>query len=320
MTFRSACVAVVLATACAVGATPPSPGSNLNPNRLRELNESIRECVQRVNSASGADARSQCQEQLCKKLIQAEDYDNALNVANAIYRTPGIDQERKAAHHFLIAQIYSLKMEASQTEGLMRANRLAALDAAKEVIGKNYNEKWKISEAAGKLVQQLEDPKHMQRVDDWVRKRQSGGEDPQKYATAYQQSVSVDKSAGGMRGAIAGLGRYIPGVGRSRSAGSQVSVSAAPRAASSSDIVISDLQQRRSSARTLSNNNPLLDNGATARHTALESPIIINGTNIRRVDPGSRVAPTSYDHAWPTASPQLAQSQGAETPRSTQAR
>jgi hypothetical protein len=159
---------------CAHASDPPKYQSKcLTPQHQRELNGNIQTLALKVTQTRNVDQRSRYQEELCKKLIQAEDYDNALRAALAVSQTKGIDEERRAVHHFLIAQIYALKMEASPTLVLMDQNRNSALMAVAEVMGKHYPEKWMIGDAARQLRAELQDPMHMAKVRAWVRKREA---------------------------------------------------------------------------------------------------------------------------------------------------
>jgi hypothetical protein len=162
--------------ACALASDPPKYQSKcLTPEHQRELNRAIQNLAVKVTQTRNVEQRSRYQEELCKKLIQTEDYDNALKAARAVFQTTGIDEERRAVHHFLIAQIYALKMEASPTLALMDQNRTQALMAVAEVQGKRYPEKWTIGDAARQLRAELQDPMHMAEVRAWVRKREGSG-------------------------------------------------------------------------------------------------------------------------------------------------
>ena len=123
--WRNGLLAALL---CAVAATawssePVYQRKSLSPQHMRELQNSIHECASRVNGASDPEERSRCQEELCMALIQAEDYDRAIRVAQAIHQTPNINEERRAVAHFLVAQVYHMKMEASPNLALMEENR-----------------------------------------------------------------------------------------------------------------------------------------------------------------------------------------------------
>ncbi len=157
---------------------PAYRSKSLTPQHKRELQISIQKCAERVNSSRDLETRSQCQEELCQRLIQAEEYDNALHVARAIYETQGIDEERKAAHHFLMAQILALKMEASPSVDLMEQNRRLALESAKQVAAKRYPVKWGVGDAARQLIVDLQNPQRTAEVRGRVLQRQGGGSTP----------------------------------------------------------------------------------------------------------------------------------------------
>lgn len=148
---------------------------SLSPAHLTELRKSVQECLGRVNAARDPETRSVFQEELCKRLVQAEDYDNALNVAAAICNTPSINPERRAAHHFMIAQIYELKMRASPNLELMEQNRQRAAAATQEVIARHYPRRWMVTESAERLLKEINDPKFINETRAWVRKREAGG-------------------------------------------------------------------------------------------------------------------------------------------------
>jgi len=155
---------------------------SLSPAHMAELHKSIQECLARVNAARDPETRSVIQEELCKRLVQAEDYDNALTVAAAVCNTPSINPERRAAHHFMIAQIYELKMRASPNLDLMEQNRQRAAAAAQEVIAKRYPRRWMITDSAERLLKELNDPKYINDARAWVQKREAGGISQQQVA------------------------------------------------------------------------------------------------------------------------------------------
>ena len=133
-----AAIALVLAAVPFAGwcAGKSYQSDSLNPRHLQELRMSINQCSAQVQNAPDAATKSKYQEQLCKKLIQAQDYDAALQVASDVAQSQGADPERRAAHHFMIAQIYALKMEASPSADLMQQNRTKALLAIRDQAGR----------------------------------------------------------------------------------------------------------------------------------------------------------------------------------------
>ena len=96
-------------------------------------------------------------------------------MANDVYLDAAHDKERRAAHHYLIADIYARKMKASPTDALMKQNRSLAYQSAQSVVNQNYPAKWGAGELAKKLLTDLQDPKYMGNVQEWVQKRSSNG-------------------------------------------------------------------------------------------------------------------------------------------------
>lgn len=300
------CFAVLLLAAFspAWGIETPYGSKTLNPQHVRELQINIQQLAQKVNSAPDPETRGRCQEELCKRLVQAEDYDNALRVASSVHESRGVNPERRAAHHFLIAQIYALKMEASPNTALMAENRTRAVQAAQEVVRQGYPDKWMVSEAAQRLLRDLQDPSHIAKVQSGVEKRQNGGSDPEKLAMARAQSQSIEQAvSGGGR-----LTRTLSKFTRSRasqapspvssadssklvvdvkpasySLGSSVSPKSAPYlsqpSSKSSEIHFSGGTQVIYSQSQPKSGGYLPRE--SRKSTALASPIIIDGTSVR---------------------------------------
>ncbi len=173
---------------------------SLAPGHRLAIQRAIATCRKSVQAARDPDTRSKALEELCKKLIQAEEFDEALNVAQEVANCQGADPERRAVHHFLIAQIYAMRMEASPTLELMEENRQLALRTAREVMAKRYPKSWLISESAAQLIQSLNDPKHLREVRGWVEKRQNDPGYEAKLLLARTQSVQLEHTMPGKGG------------------------------------------------------------------------------------------------------------------------
>lgn len=168
----------------------------LAPAHRRELERDIASCMAEVRAARDAEQRSRYQEQLCKKLIQAEEYDLALRVAQEVVDNERADPERRAVHHFLIAQIYAMRMEASPTLELMEENRRLAIQAAQEVLARRYPRSWLVGESAAQLIRSLNDAKHLREVRGWVEKRQNDPTFQRKFDAAKIRTVETGLERG----------------------------------------------------------------------------------------------------------------------------
>lgn len=168
----------------------------LNPYHVKKLREDIQRCATEVLACADTESRCERQQVLCKKLVQAEEYDKALKVAQTIYETQTINPERRAAHHYLIAEIYARKMKASPTVTHMEQNRRNALSATADVLRQGYAQEWGITEHARRLEQELQDPSAMSAVRTGVQKRQSNGVDQGKEAMANAQRAYMDAARG----------------------------------------------------------------------------------------------------------------------------
>ena len=168
----------------------PYAAESLNPKHLVDLDQRIQACAEQINCCPDPEKKCTYREELCKLFIQRKDFEHAYMVASEIYRST-TNPERKAAHHFLMAEIYGMKMEASPSVGMMEQNRREALRLANEVVTQQYPAKWGVSKAAQQLVNRLNDPKEMAAVRAWVEKRQSGGADDSAVALAKAQSASI---------------------------------------------------------------------------------------------------------------------------------
>jgi hypothetical protein len=183
------------AAAVAVGEDNTYQSRNLYPQHKMQQTSEIYSTAAKVQAANDSESRSVQQQELCKKLIQAEKYDEALKIAHEIASTPNINAERRAAHHYLIADIYNRKMQASPNAQLMQQNRQRAIQAAQEVVNQQYPAKWHVTEMASSLLKDLQDPQHMQQVADWVQKRQCNGCDTSKENFAKRQLAYMESAA-----------------------------------------------------------------------------------------------------------------------------
>lgn len=183
------------ATAIALAEDTTYQSRKLYPQHKMQQTSEIYNSAAKVQAAGDAESRSVEQQELCKKLIMAEKYDDALKIAHEIASTPNINPERRAAHHYLIADIYNRKMQASPNAQLMQQNRQRAIQAAQEVISQQYPAKYHVSEMATSLLKDLQDPQHMQQVADWVQKRQCNGCDTSKQYFAQRQLAYMESAA-----------------------------------------------------------------------------------------------------------------------------
>ena len=148
---------------------------SLSPAHRAELQREIQSCKARVSQASGAQQWGEAMEELCKQLLQAEQYDEALDVAQKVTSRQGVDPERRAALHYLIAQIHVYKMEASPSAGEMQNCRKQALMTVDEILKSQYPAKWGITDAAQKLQAKLGSQDYMSNIGAGIAKRQTTG-------------------------------------------------------------------------------------------------------------------------------------------------
>lgn len=308
----------------AAWAEPTYKSKNLNPQHQRELQRCIDDCATKVNKAVDPESRSLCQEELCKRMLQAEDYDNALKVATAIAETEGINPERRAAHHYLTAQIYALKMEASPNLTLMEDNRRQALITAEQVRAKNYDDKWMINEAVQNLTKRLNDPKKLEEIAAWVRKRQFGDLPQDKIATANAQSNTVTKKLGGFFGKksgkvevdtaasnpardalVAKTTKPVVEFSRPASSVSMESDVGAKQRDGGSKIGFSDgtkvvFSEKPAASTALTSTGPKkIDLGQSNPNRVLQSPIIISGMDVRAAEKKVEVNLDQMGRPWP---------------------
>lgn len=196
---------------------------NFNPYHERKLQEDIRISAAEVLSANDPEEKCLRQQDLCKKLIQAERYDDALKVANNIYQTPNVNAERKAAHHYLMADIYRRKMESSKTLNDMDENRKQALAVISQIEQERYPEKWGISSHANRLAKQLTDQGKYDQLKKRVATRQGLLQDTGKDAVADAQRKYLDATRGGASYSSKISGNGGAGVATLPSGGSRVS-------------------------------------------------------------------------------------------------
>ena len=190
-------------------------GRVLNPYHEQQLQEQIRKCASGVLACSDMEMRCVKQQELCQLLIRSERFDQALQVANNIFKTDEANGERKAAHHFLMAEIYNRKMKASRTVDDMEKNRQFALSVAQEVVDKKYPAQWGVSEHARGLIRDLNDSRTMGAVKQRVASREDQRGDSAKEAIADAQRKYLDQTQG--------RGDSSPGNSPSRSQYSRVS-------------------------------------------------------------------------------------------------
>lgn len=202
--------AVLVIVACtSMQAIYAAPGGsrNLNPYHQQQLDNQIRECASAVVACTTADERVKKQQELCQLLIRAERYDDAVQVAYNIYQSEGRQTERRAAYHFLVAEIYNRKMQSATTDLEMEEARKAALETAQQVIDQNYPAKWHVAQYARDLVKDLNDANNLARVKQRLATRQGSG-DVTREAIADAQRRYLDATQGGsapMRSSSGGL-------------------------------------------------------------------------------------------------------------------
>ncbi len=191
------CCAALFLTALAGPLHAQNTGAahTLTPQYQQRLRDEINSCAQKVNSAASREDRCKHQEDLCKKLLQAEDFKRAAQVAAAVHSTPGINAERRAVHHFLVAKSHAMQMEACTSVKEMEQARQSALRVAQEVGSQQYPADWGIGDAAASLTRELSDPGRLELVRAKVAKRQSGGVSAGLERIAAAQSAQLGVSA-----------------------------------------------------------------------------------------------------------------------------
>lgn len=191
---RSLRTTLIVAWVCAAGLKPANAAEssrNLNPYHEQQLENQIRACANSVVACTDAEQRSAKQQELCQLLLRADRFDEAIQVAYNIYRSEPAGNERKAAYHFLVAEIHSRKMKAAPNLKAMEASRQAAMAAAQEVINQNYPKKWNASEYARDLIKELNDAQRMGGVRNRVASREGRG-DATKESIADAQRRYLD--------------------------------------------------------------------------------------------------------------------------------
>lgn len=281
----------------------------LNRFHMEQLNQGISESISKVNACSDPETRCKQQQELCKKLIQAEKYDQALQVAEEVYQSRAASAEQRAAHHYLQAEIYCRKMKASPDFQHMQQNRQLAVRKAQEVLSQNYPAKWRTGELAENLMKELQDPQQLQEAQKWVQKRQAGGVDASKKNLAKQQLQYMEQAAGGVPVAASGgmaalkrTGSSLLSFGRKNKPAMEMSASnlgtqvpaagtgfgvGAPGASSSVNLKGAGMV----TFSRVSSDNPKVSAAAVEAVSAARpaggtrAPIIIDGATIRRSTP-----------------------------------
>lgn len=169
---------------------------SLNPYHEQKLQNDIKSCAAQVLATANPEEKCLRQQELCKKLIQAERYDEAVEVASNIYNTPNVNAERRAAHHFLMADIYSRKMQASTTLSSMDSNRNQALAVIRQIDAENYPARWEVPAHARRLEKELNDNAKYETLKRKVAARQGLVQDNGKDAVADAQSKYLNATRG----------------------------------------------------------------------------------------------------------------------------
>lgn len=192
----AACLLALSAgTAFAASETAAKTERLFNPYHEQQLQEQIQKCASGVLACTDEETRCLKQQELCGLLIRSERYDQALQVANNIYNTQKANDERRAAHHVLMAEIYINKMKGSRTVEDMEKNRQFALSIAQEVVDKKYPAKWGVSEHARSLIRDMNDSRAMGSIRQRVAAREGKG-DLSKEAIAEAQRKYLDQTQG----------------------------------------------------------------------------------------------------------------------------
>jgi hypothetical protein len=173
----------------------------LSQAHAEELRRAVLDAARRVNAATNINERTRWQEELCKRLIQSEDYVSALHVANAIYQTEGADPERRAVHHFLMARIYRMMMDAALDPVAMEDARQLAIKTAQEVQRSRYPTGWGIGAAAAQLQKELSSRQTIAAAEFAASKRAQGGVDPRQAEAARAQTAAMEAAIYGRGGA-----------------------------------------------------------------------------------------------------------------------
>lgn len=285
---------------------------SLNPYHERQIEQDIYQTASKVQACTDAESRSKGLQELCKKLIQAEKFDEALKIADQVHRTPGINNERKAAHHFLVADIYARKMDVSPTIDHMKQNRQLAMRAAQDVINQKYPAKWGVTSMANALLRDLEDPKRLARVQDKIQKRQANGVDAGRANLAqrqlqYMESMAKGTVAAGASGISAikrtGSGLFKFGrkdketvsggsgssfYGKSTHSVTPQIASAATGGSAKENVSLPNGGQVTFSQQAAAGNVPVAVNSPwsiKAASNGVRAPIIIDGASVRRSTP-----------------------------------
>lgn len=194
-------LACIITTATALHShaqqAPGSQGKELNPFHEKQIQQRIQACAAEVlNCRDGSKEKVLKQQELCQLLIRSDRYDQALEVAHNIFKTPAAGDERQAAHHYLMAEIYRHKMNSSHTSRDMEQNRQYALTVAQEVLDKKYPANWEVSRHARTLIKELTDSRLMGVVQQRVAEREGTNSRNNKEEIANAQRRYLDATQG----------------------------------------------------------------------------------------------------------------------------
>lgn len=291
-------------------AYPAAPSAEtLNPQHLTALDQKIQECAEKVNTCGDEEQKCAYRQELCKLFIQRKDYEHAYMVATEIFSAT-TNAERKAAHHFLRAEIYVMKMEASSSVAAMEDNRTKALQLAREVLAQGYPEKWGVNRAAQQLVNRLEDAKQMDEVRAWAAKRASGGADDQQVALAKAQSASIQ--SGGkvsyvppaVYGKSSSRAQVEPAKAKTGSLNRLRSVFSSDKKPTNEPSIWDDNSAKKTEPQATPSRSSVaagdLKYGTVSNKRLLQQPIIIDGANVRQADRIETEQTSSLGKAWPT--------------------
>ena len=160
----------------------------LSPKHRMDLEQNVKQAQTAVAQANSLQQWGVAMEELCKQLLLLEHYDEAMDVALKVANKQGVDPERRAAHHFLVAQINMYKLEASPTAAEMQRNRQLAERAANDVIARQYSPQWGVTEAAQQLLAKLRSPEYIGNVNSGIRQRQTGDAGNGQWRTAERNN------------------------------------------------------------------------------------------------------------------------------------
>jgi hypothetical protein len=195
--------AFIMSSDLAYGQGDPEPdfqSRGVSQNHADELRNNILDAARRVTQAGSVSERVRWQEELCKRLIQAEDYVHALHVAHAIFQTDGAEPERRATHHFMMARIYRMMMDSAPDLVAMNDSRELAMKTVNEVLQRRYPANWGIGAAATQLRNELNDPRRIATAELAATRRSQGGLDHRQAAAAKAQTQAMEAAMAGRGG------------------------------------------------------------------------------------------------------------------------